>query len=184
MPSEIRELAERIVEMRELAGLDRAQLAAEFGISDAAYAQYESGQVDIPASFLLFLAGKFGVELTTLLTGEEPRLKRYSLTRKGRGVGVDRRKEYRYQNLAYNFQSKRAEPFLVTVDPSPAGTAVSLNAHPGQEFDYVLSGSMSITVGGRTMVLEEGDSLYYDSTCPHGMMAIGDHPCRFLAIIF
>ena len=182
--SAIRELAERIVEMRQIAGLNRAELAQEFGISDEQYAHYESGEIDVPASFLLFLSGKFGIELTTLLTGEEPRLKRYCLTRAGRGVGVDRRKEYKYQNLAYNFQNKLAEPFLVTVDPSPEGTPISLNAHPGQEFNYVLSGSMAVRVGERTMALNQGDCIYYDSTCPHGMLAVGEEPCRFLAIIF
>ncbi len=182
MSQGIMELAARIREMRELAGLDAAPLAQEYGITPALYQQYESGTVDIPASFLLFLAGKFGVELATLLTGEEPRLRRFCLTRRGRGVGVDRRKEYKYKNLAYNFQGKKGEPFLVVVEPN-AGADFPLNAHPGQEFDYVLEGSMRVSVAGAVMELHEGDCLYYDSTAPHGMQAIGG-PCRFLAVIF
>jgi transcriptional regulator with XRE-family HTH domain len=178
------ELAARIREMRSLAGLGLDDLANEFGISPELYAQYESGTVDIPASFLLFLAGKFGVELTTLLTGEEPRLRRYCLTRKNRGVGVDRRKDYRYQNLAYNFQHKKAEPFLVAVDPDDPGAPIPLNAHPGQEFDYVLEGSMRVQVGASVLELAQGDCLYYDSTVPHGMQATGEQTCKFLAVIF
>jgi len=184
MSQEIMELAARIREMRALAGLELDALAAEFGISPTLYAQYESGTIDIPASFLLFLAGKFGLELTTLLTGEEPRLRRFCLTRGGRGVGVDRRKDYRYQNLAYNFQNKKAEPFLVNVDPDDPGAPIPLNAHPGQEFDYVLEGSMRVQVGTSVLELSAGDSLYYDSTVPHGMQATGGGACKFLAIIF
>lgn len=184
MSQEIMELAARIREMRTLAGLSLEELAGEFGISPELYEQYESGNVDIPASFLLFLAGKFGLELTTLLTGEEPRLHRYCLTRAGRGVGVDRRKDYRYQNLAYNFQNKKAEPFLVSVDPDAPGAPVPLNAHPGQEFDYVLEGAMRVQVGTSSLELGAGDSIYYDSTVPHGMQAVGDSACKFLAIIF
>lgn len=178
------ELAARIRELRDLSGMSVADLAAGAGVSPEQYEKYESGAVDIPASFLLFLAGQFKVELAILLTGEEPRLKRYCLTRKDRGVGVDRRKEYRYKSLAYNFQNKKAEPFLVTVDPPKEGAPISLNAHAGQEYNYVLEGRMRIQIDGSVLELLEGDCVYYDSTAPHGMQAAGDKPCRFLAIIF
>ena len=58
------------------------------------------------------------MELSSLLTGEEPRLRVYTVTRAGRGVKVDRRRDYDYQSLAFNFVDKRMEPFLITVEPA------------------------------------------------------------------
>ena len=77
-------------------------------------------------------------------TGAEPRLHTYPLTRNGKGVSVERRKDYKYQSLAHNFIHKKAEPFLVTVEPEEAETPVSYNSHPGQEFDYVLAGTLKV----------------------------------------
>ena len=96
---------------------------------------------------------------------------------------MERRKEYKYQNLAYNFINKKAEPFLVTVEPEPEGTSVHLNNHPGQEFDYLLEGTLKIVLGDKEIILNEGDSLYYDSNINHGMQALNGKSAKFLAII-
>jgi quercetin dioxygenase-like cupin family protein len=65
----------------------------------------------------------------------------------------------------------------------PDGEDIHLNSHPGQEFNYVLEGTLKIVIDGHELVLEVGDSLYFDATKPHGMQAIGDQTARFLAII-
>ena len=125
------------------------------------------------------------MELSSLLTGEEPRLHGYCLTRAGKGVSVNRRHAYGYQALAANFRDKQAEPFLVTVDPHthPADGHSALNSHPGQEFDYVLEGTLQITLGTHELVLEAGDSLFFDSGVPHGMKALNGQNAKFLALI-
>ena len=104
--------------------------------------------------------------------------------RKGEGVSVERRKDYKYQSLASNFIHKRMEPFLVTVEAKPEGTPVHYNAHPGQEFNYVLAGAVKILIDGQELTLNEGDSLYFDSSRPHGMQALNGEAAQFLAIIF
>jgi mannose-6-phosphate isomerase-like protein (cupin superfamily) len=183
MSDQIKQIAARIKDLREIAGLTIEDLSREFCIPAETYRQYESGNVDIPVSFLYEAAGKFKVELTAILTGEGPRLHTYSLVRRGRGVSVERRKQYKYQSLAYNFIHKKAEPFLVTVDPEPEEASVHFNAHPGQEFNYVIEGILKIYIDGHELVLNEGDSLYFDSSVSHGMKAVGDKPAKFLAII-
>ena len=117
------------------------------------------------------------------LTGGEPKLHVYCLTRAGQGVGIDRRKEYQYQSLAYNFGNKVAEPFFVTAGAVPAGTPLVVNCHDGQEFDYVMEGTLRFIVNGTEMVLNPGDSIYFNSGCPHGIQAVGDKPAKFLAIV-
>lgn len=184
MSDQIKQIAERIRDLREISGISIETLSKDLGISSETYTEYESGNVDIPVSFLYEVANKFKVELAAILTGENPKLKVYSVVRKGKGVSVERRKEYKYQNLAYNFIHKKAEPFLVTVDPEPADAPIHNNSHPGQEFNYMIEGSMKIFVDGHEIILNEGDSFYFDSSYNHGMKAIGDKQVKFLAIIF
>jgi transcriptional regulator with XRE-family HTH domain len=183
MPEKIKNIASRVKELREIAGISAETLAHEFNIPRETYLEYESGEADIPVGFLYKIAQRFRVELTDLITGESPRLHMYALTRKGQGISVERRKQYNYEGLAYNFIHKKAEPFLVTVDPADPGEAVSFNSHPGQEFTYLLEGTMKIIIHDHELVLNEGDSLFFDSSVSHGMQAMNNKPARFLAII-
>ena len=122
------------------------------------------------------------MDAAALLTGREPHARAYFLTRRGAGPVVDRRKAYHYESLGAGFVGRTMEPFLVTVQPKPGAEPV-LNAHPGQEFDLVLKGRLKIVIGGRAVTLKAGDSLTFDSAIPHGMLALGGKPARFLAVI-
>mgnify|MGYP001293465075 CR=1 FL=1 len=183
MQEKIREIAARVRDLREISGITPADLASSLGIPASVYARYEAGTEDIPASLLHEIAGCLKVDLTVLLTGEAPRMRIFAVTRKGKGVDVERRRQYHYQSLAANLIHKKAEPFLVTVDPKPAGTPVQTNSHPGQEFDFVLEGTLRVVIHDNEIELNEGDSLFFDSNYAHGMQALGGRPCRFLAII-
>ena len=184
MIEEVKAIGERIRGLRDVCGISTATLAIGCGISEKELDSYEKGQSDIPVGILHSIAKYFNVELNALLTGEEPHLKNYCLTRRDSGVTVDRRLDYQYKSLAYTFSDRRAEPFLVTVEPKPETEPVHQNTHAGQEFDYVLSGSILIKIGKAEVVLNEGDSLYYNSEIPHGMKALGGKSARFLACIF
>ena len=179
MQEKIKQVASRIRELREIFKVPVAELAGEFGLSVEEYHRYESGFADIPVGVLYQLAQRFHVELTSLLTGEEPRLHTYALTRKGQGVAIDRRKDYNYQSLAFNFIHKRAEPFLVKVEPGPG----HFNSHPGQEFHYVLEGTLLVVLDSHELLLEPGDSLYFDSTVAHCLTAANDQPVTLIAVI-
>jgi mannose-6-phosphate isomerase-like protein (cupin superfamily) len=183
MTEQIRLIAERIRGLREIARLSAETCARDLGIPIDTYKSYESGAADIPASFLSQIAHKFSVDLTSLLTGEEPRLHLCSVTRAGKGVKVERRGDYDYQSLAFNFIDKKMEPFLITVQPRPEKDPIPLNTHPGQEFSYLLEGALHVVVGGHAIVLNPGDSIYFDAQQSHGMKAVGGSPARFLAVI-
>ena len=183
MSGKVEQIAMRIKELRGIAGVSPEALAEGIDIPVAKYREYESGSVDIPIGVLYEVAGFFKIDLTEILTGEAPRLHKYCLVRKGKGVEVARRSPYGYRSLAFNFIHKKAEPFLVEAKASSEGEAVSLNSHPGQEFDYVLEGRLLIVIDGHELVLEEGDSVFYDSGAQHGMKALGGAAARFLAII-
>ena len=94
----------------------------------------------------------------------------------------NRREQYVYHHLAYNFRDKLAEPFIVTVAQDAEGAEKQAHSHEGQEFDYVLEGTLRIVLGGNDLYLKAGDSIYYDSSLPHAMYALeGD--CRFIAVV-
>ena len=178
MSEEIRQIAERLVGLRDALDLRPEDIASTCNINLETYLGYESGEKDIPVSFL-----HYGVELPALMFGYEPRMNSYFLTRKDKGVAVERTKAYKYQSLAAGFANRKADPFMVTVEPSAPEAPFTLNTHPGQEFNLVLEGSMHLRIGEKELVLNEGDSIIFDSTRPHGMKAI-DRQVKFLAIIF
>ena len=183
MSEEIRQIAERLVGLRDALDLRPEDIASTCNIDLETYLGYESGEKDIPVSFLHQIAKHYGVELPALMFGSEPRMNSYFLTRKDKGVAVERTKAYKYQSLAAGFANRKADPFMVTVEPSAPEPPFTLNTHPGQEFNLVLEGSMHLRIGEKELVLNEGDSIIFDSTRPHGMKAI-DRQVKFLAIIF
>ena len=183
MSEKIKQIAKRIKELRRIAHLSAADVAKALKISTDVYQKYEAGTRDIPVSVLYEIAHKFNVELTALLTGEEPRLHTYCLVKKNSGPTVDRRKEYKYQDLAYNFSHKKAEAFLVTVEPKPKEQTMHFYSHPGQEFNYVLEGKLKVILEGREVILEQGDSLFFNSGLKHAMRAHTNKTAKFLAVI-
>ncbi|MEG2540769.1 MAG: cupin domain-containing protein, partial [Clostridia bacterium] len=80
---------------------------------------------------------------------------------------------------------RTAEPFFVTApyDKDAEKKPIALSAHKGQEMDYILSGSLLVSVNGKTETLKTGDTIYYDSAQPHGMIAVGGADCKFLAVV-
>ena len=183
MPGQVEQIAQRMRELRDIAAISMESLAKGINIPVEKCREYESGAVDIPIGVLYEVAGFFKVDLNELLTGEAPRLHKYCVMRKGKGVEVERRNPYHYQSLAFNFIHKKAEPFLVSVDPAPESPEVPHNSHPGQEFNFVLEGTLMLVIDGHEVLLSEGDSIFFDSGAEHGMKAVGGKAARFLAII-
>ncbi|HEX3044296.1 MAG TPA: cupin domain-containing protein [Bacillota bacterium] len=183
MQEELKQIANRIKGLREIFGVTPETLAHELGIGFNLYQNYENGQEDIPVGILYKIANRFKVELASLLTGEEPRLHVYCLTRNNEGMSVERQKDYKYQSLAFNFIHKKAEPFMVVVEPEAESSPIHFNSHPGQEFDYVLEGTLKVVLDNHEVTLNAGDSLFYDSSVQHGMKALQGKPAKFLAVI-
>jgi mannose-6-phosphate isomerase-like protein (cupin superfamily) len=177
------EIARRVKALREIAGIKSEIFADELKLDRERYLRYENGEEDIPVGVLLAAAERLEVDVTSLISGAEPRMKVYSLVRKGHGLEVERRKEYRYRDLSYNFAGRKADAFLVTVGPTnDEGAKPHVYSHEGQEFNYVLKGRMKVIVNEHELVLEEGDSLYFDSGREHAMVALGDEGATFLAV--
>lgn len=181
MDEAIRQIAERLRGLRDVLELTTEEVARDCGIEQSEYEQTESGNVDISVSMLQKIARRYHIALDALMFGEEPKMSTYFLTRAGKGISVERTKAYKYQSLAAGFKDRKADPFIVTVEPND--NPLHYNTHEGQEFNLVIQGRLLISVGGKELVLNEGDSLYFNSALPHGMKALDGKTVKFLAII-
>jgi transcriptional regulator with XRE-family HTH domain len=177
------EIGLRIKGVRELNDLSLVEFAKNINTDTETLVKYERGETEIPVSALRDIAGVTGISMTELITGENAKLSVYSVVRKGRGVGVDRREAYDYKSLAYNFANRRMDPFLITIEPKPDGDPIHLTAHGGQEFHYCVEGSFLIKIDKYEIVIEEGDAIYFDSARPHGMKALNGKAAKELVII-
>ncbi len=183
MDEQIRQIAERLRGLRDVLELSVEDVARDCDLSGEEYRLAETGNCDISVSMLQKIARRYGVALDALMFGEEPKMTSYFLTRAGKGTSIERTQAYKYQSLAAGFINRTADPFIVTVEPKPDNAPMHYNSHPGQEFNLVLEGRMMLCIDGKELVLNEGDSLYFNSKLPHGMKALDGKTVRFLAVI-
>lgn len=183
LSEKIKEMADRIREIREVSGMTSDALARRLNIPEDLYMRYENAEEGVPISTLYQIAGILDVEMNELLTGSTPRLHSYCYVKNGEAPFIERYKGYKFQSLAYSFMNKKIEPLLVTIDPEENNKSMSLVTHPGQEFNFALEGRIKVILAGKEIILEPGDSLYFDPTIPHGQTAADDKPCKFLTVI-
>ena len=176
------EIAARIKEVREKLGFSIQDIISNTTINKYDYQDYESGQIDIPVSAILQIAACFKVDINVLLTGEEPHSTGFSITRKGEGVSVERHSQYKYQALVSDFANKKGTPFILTIDASDE--EVHYNSHSGQEFVYVLDGTIKIYFKDDVYSLKEGDSVYFDAKISHAVKTENGERARVLAVVF
>ncbi|MGI6279568.1 MAG: AMP-binding protein [Acutalibacteraceae bacterium] len=181
----LKEVALRIKEMREISGISVEEMAkkTEVGVED--YLKYEAGERDFPFTFIHKCSLIFGLGISDLLEGRSANLSSYTITRKGKGQETAREDGIEINNLAPMFRNKIAEPYWVKYEYDPAlqNQPIHLTTHSGQEFDFVLSGRLKVQIGDNIEYLNEGDSIYYNSSTPHGMIAVDGKDCYFIAVV-
>ena len=181
----LHEIAARIKEMRGIIGYSVAQMAGLTDVTPEQYAAIEAGGHDPSFTFLHKCALAFGVDINALLEGHTAKLSRYVVTRGGAGALTAKEEGIEIRNMAAMFRNRLATPYYVTYsyDEKLQDRPIHTTTHAGQEFDYVISGSMRIQVGEHCEELHAGDSIFYKSSTPHGMIAIGGKDVTFLAMI-
>ncbi len=181
----IKEMAKRIADLREIVGLTTAEMALHTGVSEEEYLACEAGERDLNFAFLYRCALALKVDVTDIIEGSSPRLAGYTVTRRGEGQRIEEAHGLRYYNLAASFKNRIAEPlYVVTEYNEEAQNAdIELTAHQGQECDIIIKGALKVQIGDHVEILHEGDSIYYDSSVPHGMIAVEGNECTFYAIV-
>ncbi len=181
MTKVINEIAERLKGLREACGYSREQLAEELGLELKTYTDYEENGENVPISVIYEIANKFGVDFTEIITGVKAKLDTYHVVKKGAGRSVSRFPGYHFEDLAFRYAGKIMQPLMVTLEPSDK--KAELVTHPGQEFNYVVEGTVCVTFEDKELVLETGDSVYFNPTHPHGQHAVGGRTAKFLTVI-
>ncbi len=175
------DIARRVSELRDVCGYTQEQLAAELGVDCDVYKKYEENGEDIPISVLYAIAHKFGVDFNEIVTGVPARLDTYHIVKRGEGKTVSRYPGYHYEDLAFRYSKKIMQPLLVTLEPSD--DPAELVSHSGQEFNMCLEGSIAVVFDKEEFILNEGDSIYFNPTMPHGQRCVGDKKARFITVI-
>lgn len=181
--TQLKLMGKRIRENRQVLEIPVEEMARVTGVTVEEYLDHENGKIDSSFTFLYHCAERFGIDLSQLVTGESPKLSFYTLTRKGGGMPIKRRRDFEYRHLAPRLKNRQGEPFVVKALYQDEKLPIALSTHTGQEFDYVLKGRLRVQLGDKIEVLNPGDSVFYDSGRPHGMVAADPEGCEFLAIV-
>ena len=181
MLEQMRLVAMRIAELRDIAGYSIEEVADKLGVSSEYYEQYEKNGIDIPISVIYGIAGLYHVDTTDILSGTSPKMAALSLVKKGQGIKVERFAGYEYENIAYSFIHRTMEPMIVTL--MTGGEMPKMVMHSGQEINYCLEGKMILYYDGSEVILTEGDCVYFDARKPHGQQAADDGQAKFLTVI-
>ena len=185
MDYSLKEVAGRIKDLREAKGYSPAELAKLTGVTVEDYLLLEQGETDFSFTFIYKCAKACDVEVVDLLEGRSTTLTSFAITRRGEGLKILKQHGVEYNNLAPKFKDKLAEPFLVKFPyiPEEQNAPMKLNSHNGQEFDVIVRGSLKVQVGNHVDILHEGDSIFYNSLIPHGMIAVSEGGCDFHAVV-
>ena len=183
--NKLAEVAKRIGELRDIYGFTAEEMAEKTELTLEEYLAFEKGEEDLPFTFIHKCALAFDVEITDLLEGQSAKLSTYNVTRRGKGQTTANEEGILIQNLAPKFKNKLANPYWVKYEyrSELQSKPIEVTTHSGQEFDLVIKGSLKVQVGDHTEILHEGDSIYYKSSTPHGMIAVNGEDCLFLAMV-
>jgi transcriptional regulator with XRE-family HTH domain len=180
-------VGENVRKFREAAGLTVQQFAERTGFSAALLAQVENRMVSPSLGTLVKIANAFDTTVSAFLGGKEER--EFSIVRKEARAVVSRvglkeggKSPYTYESLGSGKAGRKMEPFLVRLQPLSEPPRAR-STHDGEEFLYVLSGKVEVCLGTLSDILEEGDSIYYDSTIPHHVHSADSRESLILAVI-
>lgn len=182
-------VGEKIKSLREEKGLSREELARQSGIGIEQIERIESN-IDLPSlAPLIKIARVLGVRLGTFL--DEQQENGPVVCRKDEVMNsiefsnnaIQSRKHMTYHSLSRSKADRHMEPFIIDVMPTE-DTDFVLSTHEGQEFILVMEGTMEITHGRNNYILNEGDSIYYDSIVPHHVHGYKGQAAKILAVIY
>lgn len=167
--------------IRESKKMTLTDTAEKADLTKSGLSKIEKGQSSPPIATLIRIADILEVPVTRFFTlnYDNPP---YVFTPHGEGQNVSMQGSkfgYSYEALCLGKGDKKAEPFLLTIRPDdPEGFFY----HSGQEFIYMLSGKIAFTIDDDELVMQPGDSLYFDSGHEHRTRVIGSEEAKFICI--
>jgi transcriptional regulator with XRE-family HTH domain len=176
------EIGKRIKSLRHDKRITLETLATHTGFTKSYLSKVENSEKAPPVTTLIKIGRYFGVTISFLL-GEDKQAVPISLTSKEERslVRTDVPDAgYSYEPIALHFKNKAMQPFFMTFRLEQKKQSVF--QHEGEEFLFVLEGKMKLTYGGARYFLEEGDSIYFDSSTPHRVSPSGSGDVKFITV--
>lgn len=178
-------IAKNIGVLRKKQKLTLQKLADLTGLTKGYLSKIERSKKSPPYSTLNRIARALGVDVGFLINQNAESMgdPRIAFVKKGQGKIVetaDSPDGYVYQTLAFGKPGKNMEPYII----EPAFEEKGVFQHEGEEFFYILEGTHEFIYDGKTYLMEQGDSVYFDSGVPHTGRSIGKKRAKMLAIMF
>lgn len=182
-------VGEKIKGLRESKSISIEELAERSSLAVEQVERIEKN-IDLPSlAPLIKIARVLGVRLGTFLDDSDEtgpticRSKDTTDTISFSNNATQSRKHMTYHSLAKSKADRHMEPFIIEVSPT-ADSNFILSSHEGEEFIMVMEGTMEISYGKHKYLLEEGDSIYYDSIVPHHVHAFEGKAAKILAVVY
>lgn len=177
----------RVKAVRESKGLSLEDISQRTDIEVPMLMRIEEGSIAPPLGSVIKLAKSLEMKIGYFISGDED--KAFTIVRRGDRKVISRYdskkgKQYGYEyiSLAPHKKDRHMEPFMVTLVPTD--TEEERSTHDGQEFIYVLDGTMEVRLGDEVHIIEHGDAIYYDSTVPHLVKCHGEKETKILAVLY
>jgi transcriptional regulator with XRE-family HTH domain len=192
--AQIRELriGEKIKALRQQKRLTLQELSDMTSLSKPLLSQIENQQVVPPLATLLKISKGLKVGIHFFFEDESNRQK-YVLTRREdvredesvpRPAVNDISRPYTYHSLAQGLRHKHMEPFLVEFEKRAWDEKLFFKHEGDEEFLYVTEGELDFHYNNEVIRLRAGDSIYYNSSQPHGWVAVGDDKAKAVAVLY
>ncbi|MBQ8225415.1 MAG: helix-turn-helix transcriptional regulator [Bacteroides sp.] len=182
-------VGEKIKALRKSQSITQEELAKRSGLGIEQVVRIESNE-DLPSlAPLIKIARVLGVRLGTFLDDQDengPVICRKDEVQNSISFSnnaIQSRRHMTYHSLSRSKADRHMEPFIIDIEPTNS-TDFVLSTHEGEEFILVMQGVMEICYGKHTYLLEEGDSIYYDSIVPHHVHAYKGEAAKILAVIY
>ncbi len=182
-------LGEKVKDLRLQKRYTLRQVAGNTGLSIALLSQIENNAVSPPVATLLRIARALDVTIGYFFREEESKDKAVVVRKNERKKAFRRRYAqhgeggYTYEALAYTRNAKHMEPFLVEFEPKQKEDLTFLN-HRGEEFLFLFRGRLAFHYDQDEIVLDSGDSLYFDSGVPHAFRALRGKKAQGIVIVY
>jgi transcriptional regulator with XRE-family HTH domain len=180
-----RKIILKVQSLRKAKEVTLGQLAKVTGLTKGYLSQIENSTKTPPFSTLDKIAHALGVDITYFFVNSESEQANSKITvvkpeERKRVAPGGLRRGYGFESLAYKKAGKNMEPYLITVDSRGKGSF----KHDGEEFLFILEGTLEFGFGGKKYVLKPGYSLYFDSGVEHSGRALGNEKVKMLCIIY
>lgn len=175
-------ISNTLKKLREEMKLSLRDLGERTGLSASFLSQVELGQVSPSIASLENIANALNVHITHFFD-DQAKPDSVVMRRDERKRIYSQGSKALIQPLAHKISKKKIEPLMLTLEVGGESGEYPYSSHHGEEFGIILQGNVRFTLEERKYSLDEGDSVYFNSTKPHKWENTGDREAIIILVI-